>query len=131
MVLCALMKTLAARIADRIEADIERQLGGQLLDLGEGSDDLQAEALALLPSSERQMISIAMRFWEDWADCAQHGWMHHEPVSEDEWIVFAREIIDCLRNGHVTGNEVILELFMPSNRTGLFTTIRRVLGLGT
>ena len=125
------MVPLAHRIADALEVDAQKQLKGQRFDLGEDWDKLQQEALGAEEPPSPLMINIAMRFWDDWADCAQHDWLHHEPMTEEMWPQFASEITKCLREDRLTENKMILELFTPQGNKGIFYNLRRLLGLGT
>jgi hypothetical protein len=124
------MKTLAARIADAIEDDVRKQRIGQHSNIGLECDEFQSEASSVSPNQTSEMISIALRFWDDWADCARHDWQYHDPMTEEQWIEFAQEIIECLRNNQLMRNEVILSIFGPQPERGFYAKIRRVLGLG-
>ena len=125
------MNTLPFRIAQALEEDIRKQNSGLIYDLGESWDDFQEEAANSREYSEDTMINIAMRFWEEWSDAAQHDWLYYDPMTEEKWLEYAGEIVRCLRAVHRTENEKIVELFLPKPRSPLLSSLRRIIGMGT
>lgn len=66
-------------IIQGLRAAIAAHRENRLFDIGEGWDD--AASLA----REDDRLSLALNFWEGWADSAEHQWLYYEGMSADDW----------------------------------------------
>jgi hypothetical protein len=56
-------------------------------------------------------LSIALSFWEGWADSAAHGWLYYGELHADDWPRMAREVLDALEAGEPISNATVLSHF--------------------
>lgn len=81
----------------------------RLLDIGEGWHDA-----ASLEHDSR--LSIALSFWEGWADSAEHNWLYYEGMGAQDWPRQARIIIEALERDQPITDAEILERWTPRFR---------------
>ncbi len=111
-------------LARALEADIETQELGNHLEIGEKWDDVYAELLPIEEEINNPIYSLAFRFWDDWGDASNHNWLYHEPVTKEQWPVYAREIVSSLRACKLPESATIIEIFLPKPKAGLIQKLK-------
>ena len=120
------MNPQAAEIfASAIEEDIKLQEQGRFLEIGEKLDEVYAELLPIEDDINNPVYAIAFRFWDDWGDASTHDWFFHEPVTEEQWPIYAKEIVTSLRTGKLPENSIILEEFTPKPKISIAQKIKQ------
>ena len=68
-------------LAEAIEQDAIAHESGQYSTIGTGWDEIY---LSILPSRKinAELIDLAIRFWDDWEDAANHDWKYHPPFKK-------------------------------------------------
>ncbi len=79
-------------IVQGLRAAITAHRANRLFDIGEGWDD----AASLARDDDR--LSLALSFWEGWADSAEHQWLYYEGMCADDWPRLAEVLIDSLEH---------------------------------
>ncbi len=114
----------AETLAQAIEQDIEAQEAGRYEDIGIRWDDVYSENSQTQGAND-PIFSLAIRFWDDWGDAANHEWLYHEPMVKEDWPRVAREIVACLRSGTYPEDETIVQRFMPRPTVGVKVRLKR------
>ena len=112
-------------LAEAIEQDAIAHESGQHSTIGIRWDEIYQ---SILPSRKinAELIDLAIRFWDDWGDAANHDWKYHHPLKKDDWPILAREIAVSLRRNKLPANELILDNFLSRPKQSLFFRIRRL-----
>lgn len=121
-------KEAAEIFAKALEEDIKLQEEGRFVEIGENWDDVYAELLPIDDDIDNPIYSLAFRFWDDWCDASNHDWLHHEPVTKEQWPLLAKEIAESLRTGKLPESEIIIEEFTPKPKISITQRLKQWLG---
>lgn len=99
-------------LASALERDAEDHERGKFENIGMRYDDVENEILPLQDTSE-PVFALALRFWEDWCDAANHEWKFHKPIEQADWPRMARLIAASLKEGILPTDQLVLEEFLP------------------
>jgi len=111
-------------LACALEQDAQAQEAGNINDIGLRWDDIYAEILPIQDTAE-PIFAMAMRFWDDWGDASKHEWKYHEPITKEQWPIFARELATCLRTETMPENQIINENFTPMPTVSILERIKK------
>jgi hypothetical protein len=56
-------------------------------------------------------LSLALSFWEGWADSARHSWLYYGELRSDDWPRLAADVLSAVENGEVISNQTVLQHF--------------------
>ena len=115
-------------LASALEKDANDQDLGQIENLGMQWDNVYGQILSI-DEINQPLYNLAFRFWDDWADAANHEWKYYEPIKEAEWPSIAREIACSLRSQVLPTNPLIIEKFQPKQKDSLVQKVRKRLHL--
>jgi hypothetical protein len=115
----------ADMLADALEEDIRAQEQGRFIEIGEKWDDVYAELLPIEDDIDNPIYSLAFRFWDDWGDASKHDWLYHEPISKEQWPIYAKEIAASLRDGILPESVIIAEEILPKPKVGLIQKLKQ------
>jgi hypothetical protein len=103
------MKNRIARdaVIQGLEAALIAHREGRVLDIHDGWD----EAAALDRDDSR--LSIALNFWECWADAGAHQWRYYEGLSADDWPRLANVVVVSLEQDLEIVDPELLRHFAP------------------
>lgn len=119
------MNLEAAKIlATSLEEDIKTQELRSPLEIGEKWDDVYAQLLPIEDEIENPVYSLAFQFWDDWGDASNHDWLYHEPITKEQWPIYAREIASNLRVGKLPESIAIIEMFSPKPKVGFIQKLK-------
>ena len=119
------MNLEAAEILARgLEEDIKTQKHGDPLVIGEKWDDVYAELLPIEDDIDNPVYSLAFGFWDGWGDASNHNWLYYEPITEDQWPIYAKEITSSLRAGKLPENSLIIEMFSPKPKVNFIQKLK-------
>lgn len=106
-----------------MEHDAAAHEAGRYEEIASRLDDVHGK---LLPNQDidRLLFGLAINFWDDWGDAANHEWQYHEPTTEEDWPRFARQIAACLRSGSMGAEDSDLERFMHPPGVGLMEKVK-------
>ncbi len=85
---------------------IVAQEDGRFLDIGDGFDEYE-QSLPREGGPDFDKLLAGLRFWEGWADSAEHDWHHYDPTSE-EWLAMAREVADRLERDEDIPEHIVI-----------------------
>ena len=115
-------------LAKALEADASAQDRGEYSEIGMKYDEILCEVLPIndIPSD---LFALAMNFWDDWCDAANHEWRYHEPCVERDWPRLARTIASHLRESTLPNDQSIIESFTPKPKLSLLARLGRMFGV--
>ena len=111
-------------LASALEGDVRTQVEGDPIEIGEKWDDIYAELLPIEDDIDNPIYALAFRFWGDWGDASNHNWLYHEPTTEDQWPIYAREIAASLRAGIMPESPIITDMFLPKPKVSLIQRLK-------
>ena len=79
-------------------------------EIGAGFDEFDGE----LPRGEGPefgKLFVALQFWDGWIDAPNHDWLYYEPITEEDWPVLARQIVNCVQNDLEITNPIVIDKF--------------------
>lgn len=95
-------------VADALEAEANLQEEGDTRKLGESFERTYQRVLEI-DQNYGEAIAFAFTLWDEWADAARHDWQYHDPLTEADWLRFARQTAAAVREGRVPDNEFLVE----------------------
>ena len=95
-------------VAAALETEASLQQSGAIKQLGDAFDPTYARVREVGHGYD-EAVAFAFTFWDSWLDSANHNWRYHDPLKEDDWPRFAREIAAAVRQGRLPDNELLLE----------------------
>src|SRR5262249_15761966 len=101
-------ETMASALDRAIKAHESQRLGA----IEYGYEAIDA-ALAGNFDPRFQKLHIALQFWVSWLDSRNHQWQYYEPLTEQDWPVYARQIVLALREDRDIPSELILAVWPP------------------
>jgi hypothetical protein len=110
-------------MASALEAEATLQERGSVRKLGANYDPTCARILEV-NSHYDESIAFAFTFWDNWVDAANHEWKYHEPIGEQEWPTFGREVAAAVRRGQLPANQFLIDEIRLKPRRSLWQWIK-------
>ena len=76
----------------------------------------------------RPTFKLAMSFLKEWDMALHRGADYFGPIKSDQWPELARIIADCVREGSMPNNRLILDTFIRKRRAMPWLDINRLFG---
>jgi hypothetical protein len=115
-------------LAEALEQDALGHEAGHFAEIATQYDLVYGRLLPVHDPFPRD-ISIAMAFWDSWADASRHDWQYYDGINRDDWPRLARQIAAALRDGTPITERRILEHFDQAARPGPWRRFRTWIGL--
>jgi hypothetical protein len=118
-------ETAQTAIVRGLTAAIAAHNEHRVFDIHKGWDEVAR------PERNDPRVSIALNFWEGWADSAAHQWLFYDGMRADDWPRLALILIDALEHQRDIVDPKLTQFSqsrLPSGPSRLLARVRALLG---
>jgi hypothetical protein len=97
-------------LIDSLTQDAIAHDAGRYRDVGQSLDEFDAN----LPRDERpefNKLFVALNFWDGWIDARNHDWQYYSGISQPDWPVLARHIVQAMVDDREITEPLVLQHF--------------------
>jgi hypothetical protein len=109
---------------EELRHDVDAHEAGRYEEVGAGFDAIDA-GLPRDHGPQFDKLFIALNFWDGWIDSRNHDWLYYEGISQRDWPVLARSIIESLEADEEIREPMVLSRFDLRARRSSKSLIRR------
>ncbi len=110
-------------IANAIENAVKLHNEGRFASIGHAFEKTEVQVSGLVPDFD-PLTSLSLRFWDEWADAANHDWKYHGEIGKKDWPLYAQVIISALRQGKYPEDSHIVNQFGPKPGRSLLQRLK-------